>query len=786
MGTLLLTLIYILYCIQPCVAFLMMTLWIGLIFFNKNENFINKIIKCMILSAPIYGISILGDKLNHLISFSMLFIVGYSIYIFKLLYENNKKNLLKLINISLPIIIILLIGSFFTINDKITGILRIVQTLIVIIPIIGTFYAKKNIKFDKNTLIDFELYFNHSISATVLLIIFQCVMHKTFGISLGYIFAYTHRVIYNGLCNAASVISIFIGQGIIYNYYKIINGKFKKEYLFRILLFLVGIIINTSRTGIVGAVIVCFIMTLKKANIKNNTTKNKKIVFLPIIGFIAISLLYFMLASKLGRNELTNAFSLNGRLETYEYGFSKIFSTASTFIFGNGLDPSIYYDGHLPHNIFIESLMEIGIIGTLLITFVYSKILLRIKNTLGKYYFINIIICCMFITGFLSIQMYTIIFIYSIIMDCVIKQESTKKKRILEYIPGYNVGGIESLMSKIFEEKNLNIQYDLLIEVDLDDRIQKELVSYGINIIRIDNITKENTFKHFHEVNKIMKNNNYDVVHSHEISTRIAVLYYANKYKVKTRILHSHSVIIENANIIKKITAKYNMFNANKYVACSKEASKIFGKRNVEIISNGIEPKKFMYDSQSRTVIRNKYNIDSETYVLVQVGRLSEVKNYKFMIDVFEKIPGKTKYFIIGDGEQKEPLKNIIKEKKLTNKVIMTGNISNVQDYLSAADLYVMPSISEGFAIGALESQANGLISIVSDTIPCSIKKTDRIWFESLEKEKWIKKIIELKNNKNENRDKYVKYIEESDYNIDCFKKKIYKLYNCEMDDEIC
>ncbi len=160
------------------------------------------------------------------------------------------------------------------------------------------------------------------------------------------------------------------------------------------------------------------------------------------------------------------------------------------------------------------------------------------------------------------------------------------------------------------------------------------------------------------------------------------------------------------------------------------------------------------------------------------------------MIDVYEKINGDTKYFIIGDGNQKDILKKIIKQKNINDKVIMTGNVSNVEDYLSAADLYVMPSLSEGFAIGAIEAQANGLSAIVSNTIPNSIKKTDKIWFEPLEPEKWIKRINKLKDEeKNEemnDRNQYVKYIEKSNYNINYFKKKIYKLYECRMDDNIC
>lgn len=781
MQTLFLTLIYILYMLNPFLAFFLLSIMFIYILCNKYENFLEKILRCLIISLPVYGISVFGDNFNHIISFSYIFILIYTGYIFLYLIRCDVNKVKRFMLCALCFTIILTPSNLFFTNDVYIGILRIIQTDIVVLPVLLTYYAKEKIEIRKNISIDVEFLFNCVIKANVFCIFFQFIMYKCFEMNFGYIYIYINRIIYNGLCNAASVPGILIGVGIITNYYYIINKKFDFFKLIDITIFLLGIMINTSRTGIVGIIIVCLVITVRKIYYKlknNNNLKNKILLISLFVVFCLITFAYVLLVSKTSRNELSSIFSLNGRMETYIYGIKKIFSSFFTFVFGNGLDVQIYKDGTIPHNIIIESFMEIGFIGVIFLIYMYWKVIKSIKNEVGRMLCLNILICCMLITGFLSIPMYTIIFIYSLLTDQVEKNKNVITKRILQYIPAYNVGGIETLMYNILSDGKNCYKYDLLVEVDLDESIKQKLNRSNINIIRINNFVNENPFLHFIQVRKIIKYNDYDIVHSHEIPTRIAVLYYAKKYNVERRILHSHSVKFERPSIIKNITARINIENANIYVACSEESSKIFKSRKCNVIYNGINPIKFEYNKKKANIIRKKYNISADTFVIIQIGRISKVKNFDFMLDVVNSLDIKYKFFIVGDGEQKSQILYKIKKYKLQNNVIMVGNVSNVEDYLSAANLYVMPSLFEGFAIGAVEAQANGIDVILSNFIPKLIKITNNVYIESLNKQRWKNLIVKLSQKDNYDRYSNVKIIAKSNFTIDKFKENIYKLYN--------
>ena len=106
-------------------------------------------------------------------------------------------------------------------------------------------------------------------------------------------------------------------------------------------------------------------------------------------------------------------------------------------------------------------------------------------------------------------------------------------------------------------------------------------------------------------------------------------------------------------------------------------------------------------------------------------------------------------YEIVGDGELREELTNHVKRSEIENSVIFTGSVSNVPDYLSAMDIFVLPSLHEGFAISALEAQANGLITICSDSIPKDVKLTEWITFLPLSEgvDVWAEAILTLYKN---------------------------------------
>jgi glycosyltransferase involved in cell wall biosynthesis len=111
-------------------------------------------------------------------------------------------------------------------------------------------------------------------------------------------------------------------------------------------------------------------------------------------------------------------------------------------------------------------------------------------------------------------------------------------------------------------------------------------------------------------------------------------------------------------------------------------------------------------------------NFFDKNKVLISVGRLTKQKNYFFLIVAFKKLIKKyanLKLLIIGDGEEKQSLNNLIKKFSLNDKIKITGYKENIYNYLSRSDFYVSTSSWEGSSLSMIDSAFIGLPILCSD-----------------------------------------------------------------------
>ena len=117
------------------------------------------------------------------------------------------------------------------------------------------------------------------------------------------------------------------------------------------------------------------------------------------------------------------------------------------------------------------------------------------------------------------------------------------------------------------------------------------------------------------------------------------------------------------------------------------------------------------------------------------VGRLAKSKNIDFVIDIFEKLLSRNKkslLWIVGDGEEKENIIQIIRMRKLTDYVVMFGNRTDVHELMQAMDIFIFPSLYEGLSLTVIEAQTAGLPVFMSDTLSDEHKITELAHFLSL------------------------------------------------------
>lgn len=290
--------------------------------------------------------------------------------------------------------------------------------------------------------------------------------------------------------------------------------------------------------------------------------------------------------------------------------------------------------------------------------------------------------------------------------------ENVDKKIIVAHIMGkWNGGGVESVVMNYYRNIDRNkIQFHFLCDEDSTDIPYEEIEKLGGKVIVIPPYQK--LFKYQKELYRIFKENNYKIVHSHINALSVFPLRIAKKAGVPIRIAHSHSTSNKKEwkkNILKMILRPLSKLYANNYFACTEYAGKwLFGKKVVErkelnVINNAIDLKKFEFNENTRKALREELGIKDDTLIIGHVGRFMKQKNHEFLVEVFNEVYKKnqnTLLILIGQG----PLLSEIKQKAINlnieDKIKFIGQVTDVEKYYNIMDIFLFPSIYEGLRNG--------------------------------------------------------------------------------------
>ncbi len=360
-------------------------------------------------------------------------------------------------------------------------------------------------------------------------------------------------------------------------------------------------------------------------------------------------------------------------------------------------------------------------------------------------------------------------------------------KRILIIGLTERMGGVETFIynTTIFSDKT-KYEYDYLVH-GANICVFQNMINkfYGEGHIFFVEKIKANPYKWFLDMKNFYKRNGckYDYIHL-QTGAASEVIYafpFCLIYGIKV-IAHSH-----NGNgyspIINAIFRPLLNAVTHKRLACSEVAAKwLFGnkRKNFQIINNGIDINRFTFNENNREIIRKKYGITNEL-VIGHIGRFSEQKNHKRIIEIFRDLlyrDNSSKLILVGVGEKQEEIKELVRLYDMKKNVIFAGLQDEIELYYSAFDVFLMPSLYEGLPIVGIEAQSMGLRCLFSDQIDKQIIITDRAKMIPLTESnsKWIDEI--LNESVSINRLSYARLIHESGYSIQCTVEKLEKVYD--------
>jgi glycosyltransferase EpsF len=354
-----------------------------------------------------------------------------------------------------------------------------------------------------------------------------------------------------------------------------------------------------------------------------------------------------------------------------------------------------------------------------------------------------------------------------------------KIKRILHVIGKMDRAGAETMVMNLYRTiDRTEFQFDFISfskdKGDFDDEIK----SLGGKIFTI---TCENSIKRMFALKKfLVKYREYSIVHCHTLFSNSFHLWAAHMAKVPNRIAHSHNTSDKSKPkligtlyqyISRKLIKKY----ATNYIGCGRAAANFLfpEQKEVMVLSNAIDANYFAIIGETKKdYIKNEFNLKQECLKIIQVGRLQQVKNPLFSIQIAKELKNRGiifKFLFIGQGELHDTLKKEIELSNLKKEVFLVGVRSDIPELMAGADILLMPSLYEGFPVVLVESQSVGLKSLIADSISYEVDLgVDLIEFESLNSStsKWVDKLLGLKLKGKINKERRIKKMVELGFDI--------------------
>lgn len=293
--------------------------------------------------------------------------------------------------------------------------------------------------------------------------------------------------------------------------------------------------------------------------------------------------------------------------------------------------------------------------------------------------------------------------------------------KILLLTTHLNVGGVSTYtinLAKYIKAEGIDISV-----ASSGGELVRELKKHDIKHFKIDIKTKfafgYKVIRNINPLLKIIRENNIDIVHA---QTRVTQVLASIVKKVsKIQYISTCHGFFKHNNFGRKIYPAWG----DKVIAISESVKKHLIRdfrakpEKVVKVFNGIELGKYEGVSKEKDEpFLLEIGLSKKEMIVGSIGRLSSVKGYSYLIDAFRDIAREIDdvyLLLVGDGPEKERLKQQIKKLALEDKVIINPGGQNLSKFFSVIDIFCLPSISEGFGLALVEAMAFGRACIASN-----------------------------------------------------------------------
>ena len=300
--------------------------------------------------------------------------------------------------------------------------------------------------------------------------------------------------------------------------------------------------------------------------------------------------------------------------------------------------------------------------------------------------------------------------------------------RIAFVVHGMQPGGIERSVTRIIGGLDRNCFEPLVICLDRSG----PAVNWLDDDIRVIEIEKRpgNDLSAVRRLVSVLKSNQIHLVQSHNWGTLLETAVARKLARVPKHIHAERGTVLGaidsrgwkqrfRAVLMRAALSSVDYVVSNSHAVATRVQDRCgYPLSRIAVIPNGVPSYSTEGRGESRRKVRQLLGIAEEVTLLGSVGRLHEVKGFDVLLRAMTSVcsgPNSVHLVIVGEGEQRNYLQRISVEEKISDRVHLVGHCADVASWLSALDVFINSSRSEGMSQSMIEAMSAGLPIVATD-----------------------------------------------------------------------
>lgn len=294
---------------------------------------------------------------------------------------------------------------------------------------------------------------------------------------------------------------------------------------------------------------------------------------------------------------------------------------------------------------------------------------------------------------------------------------------VCQLVHGLPIGGAEVLVDRLIRQLRARFRF-IVVCLDQVGELGERLAAESIPVVCLKRRPGFD-WRCVQALHRLLESERIDVVHAHQ--------YTPFAYGIATRIFGRRPPVLftehgrffpDYPNWKRKAFNSLLRRRSDRFVAVGhavREAlvnNEGLPRTRIQVVYNGIDLSRSQSEPCSPCQVRESLGIAKDAIVVLTVARLDPIKDHRTALAAIARavrqIP-QLRYLIVGDGPQRESIEREITSLGLRDTVSMLGTRRDVNAMLSASDIFLLTSVSEGIPVTILEAMAAGVPVVATE-----------------------------------------------------------------------